>query len=213
MQTFVPYPDFEASARALDQKRLGKQRVEVIQIVRALTVPGYAWKQHPAVLMWQGYEEALGRYGLVMCDVWLEYGFGDTCAGTISADLAAFGITTIRTEPELAEAGALPPWLSDERVLESHRSALVRKDPEFYRKHFPDVPPDIDYFWPVRGSAVLEREEKQRENARLRQARAEQKILDELAKAKRKRSAAAKRGWKTRAANARKAVGETPRNR
>ena len=98
MQTFVPFASFEASARALDAKRLGKQRVEVIQIVRALTVPGYAWKSHPAVLMWKCYEEALGRYGLVMCDVWLELGFGDTCAATITADLAAAGIPHLRTE-------------------------------------------------------------------------------------------------------------------
>lgn len=202
MQTFLPYRGFEASARALDAKRLGKQRVEVIQIVRALTVPGYAWKQHPAVLMWQGYEEALGRYGLVMCDVWLELGFGDSCAGTIASDLETFGIPEIRTEAELAAAGALPPWVTDEAVRQSHQSALVRKDPEFYRHHFPDVRPDIDYVWPVRSAAVLEREERQRENARLRQQRAEQKILDELAKAKRKRSASAKKAARTRAANA-----------
>ena len=202
MQTFLPFRDFEASGRALDAKRLGKQRVEVIQIVRALTVPGYAWKQHPAVLMWQGYEEGLGRYGLTMCDVWLELGFGDTCAVTIADDLAAFGIPQIRTEAELTAAGALPPWLDDETVLESHQSALVRKDPEFYRRHFPDVRPDIDYVWPVRSAAVIEREERARENARLRQLRAEQKILDELAKAKRKRSAAAKKAARTRAANA-----------
>jgi hypothetical protein len=207
MQTFVPYADFEASARALDAKRLGKQRVEVIQIVRALTVPGYAWSQHPAVLMWKGYEEALGRYGLTMCEVWLELGFGDTCAATIAVDLAAFGIPEIRSEAELAAAGALPPWLFDAAVQESHQSALVRKDPEFYRKLFPDVRPDLDYVWPVRSAAVIEREERQRENARKRQARAEQKILDELARAKRRRSAAAKRGWQTRAANARKATG------
>ena len=209
MQTFVPYADFEASARALDPKRLGKQRVEVIQIVRALTVPGYAWSQHPAVLMWKGYEEALGRYGITMCEVWLELGFGDTCAATIAADLAAFGIPEIRREPELAAAGALPPWLFDETVQESHQSSLVRKDPEFYRKLFPDVRPDIDYVWPVRSAAVIEREEKQRENARKRQARAEQKILDELAKAKRRRSAAARRGWQTRAANNRRTRGGT----
>src|SRR5918998_3155188 len=108
MQTFTPYADFEASARALDPKRLGKQRVEVIQIVRALTVPGYAWSQHPAVLMWKGYEEALGRYGLTMCEVWLELGFGDTCAGTITADLKAVGIDTIRSYPQLLADGALP---------------------------------------------------------------------------------------------------------
>ena len=202
MQTFVPYPDFEASARALDAKRLGKQRVEVIQIVRALTVPNYAWKSHPAVLMWQGYEEALGRYGLTMCDVWLGLGFGDTCAATIAADLAAFGIPHIRTEAELAAADALPAWLFDPAVQQSHQSALVRKDPEFYRQRFPEVDADIDYVWPVRSPVVIERERKKEENARLRQQRAEQRILDELARAKRRRSAAAQRGWKTRAAKA-----------
>ena len=208
MQTFVPYSDFEASARALDTKRLGKQRVEVIQIVRALTVPGYAWSQHPAVLMWKGYEEALGRYGVTMCEVWLERGFDDTCAGTIAADLATFGIPRIRSEAELAESGALPEWLFDPQVRQSHQSALVRKDPEFYRRLFPDVPPDIEYVWPVRSEAVVERERKKQENAILRQRRAEQKILDELARAKRRRSAAAKKGWKTRQSNAR---GQAPR--
>jgi len=203
VQTFLPYADFEASARALDAKRLGKQRVEVIQIVRALTVPGYAWKSHPAVLMWQGHEEALGRYGLAMCNGWLELGFGDTCAETITADLATFGIPHIRTEAELSEAGALPPWLGDPAVQESHRSALVRKDPDFYRQRFPDVRPDLDYVWPVRSPAVVEREERQRENAHRRQERAEQKLIAQLAPAKRKRSAAAKKAARTRAANAR----------
>src|SRR3954452_22883526 len=179
MQTFVPYADFQASARALDQKRLGKQRVEVIQIIRALTVPGYAWSQHPATLMWKGDEEALGRYGLAMCEAWLELGFADTCAATITADLATFGIAEIRTEAELAAAGALPPWLADDAVRESHQSSLVRKDPEFYGRLFPDVRPDLDYVWPVRSAAVLEREERQRENARKREQRAEQKILDD----------------------------------
>ena len=161
-----------------------------------------SWKSHPAVLMWKGYEEALGRYGLVMCEVWLELGFGDTCAATIRADLATYGVPHLRTEAELADAGALPPWLFDEAVRESHQSALVRKDPEFYRARFPDVRPDLEYVWPVRSPAVIEREERQRENARKRQERAEQKILAELAAAKRKRSAAAKKAAKTRAANA-----------
>ncbi|SDR69191.1 hypothetical protein SAMN04488543_0063 [Friedmanniella luteola] len=202
MQTFVPFVDFVESARALDTKRLGKQRVEVIQIVRALTVPGYAWKSHPAVLMWQGYEEALGRYGLAMCEVWLERGFGDTCAATIAADLATFGVPHIRSEAELREAGLLPPWLFDDAVRESHRSALVRKEPAFYRASFPDVRPDLEYVWPVRSPAVVEREEKQRQNALKRRERAEQKILAELAAAQRKRSAAAKKAARTRAANA-----------
>ena len=149
MQTFLPHPDFELSARSLDQKRLGKQRVECIQVVRGLTWEKYGWKNHPAVKMWRGYEEALGRYSLVCCEVWLELGFADTCAATIRADLANAGITEIRTQAELAAGGALPPWLGDERFHVSHQSSLVRKDPEFYAPRFPGVPDDLPYHWPT----------------------------------------------------------------
>ncbi len=172
MQTFVPYADFARTATVLDTKRLGKQRVEVIQIVRALTVPGYAWSSHPAVLMWKGYEEALGRYGLAMCEEWRQRGFGDTCAETIAADLARAGVNRLRSYPELAEAGALPAWLFDESVQGSHRSALVRKDPEHYRSAFPDADPDVPYVWPVRSEAVLERERRREEAAKRRALRA-----------------------------------------
>jgi hypothetical protein len=192
MQTFVPYASFEESARVLDARRLGKQRVEVIQVVRALTVAGYAWSSHPAVLMWKGYEEALGRYGLTMCEVWTERGFADTCAATIVADLAAAGVDRIRSYDELLAAGALPEWLFDERVQHSHRSALVRKDPEHYGPIFPDAPPDVDYHWPHRSPAVLERERRKAERAR------------------RKRSEAAKLGWRTREARRQQAAGDRP---
>lgn len=202
MQTFTPYSDFEATARALDTKRLGKQRVEVIQIVRALTVPGYAWASHPAVLMWKGYEEALGRYGLTMCEVWTERGFGDTCAGTIIEDLRTFGIDSIRSFGELAAEGALPGWLFDPELLRSHQSALVRKDPAHYRGRFPDVPDDIDYVWPVRSPVVIERQLRKEENARRRQQRALERQALEAAKTRRRRSLAAKRGWQRRKAQA-----------
>ena len=36
MQTFLPYPDFKKSASCLDYKRLGKQRVEGLQILNAI---------------------------------------------------------------------------------------------------------------------------------------------------------------------------------
>jgi hypothetical protein len=203
MQTFTPYADFEQSLRTLDLKRLGKQRVEVIQIVRALTVPGYAWSSHPAVLMWKGYEEALGRYGLTSCEVWTERGFGDSCADTITADLRTFGVTEIRTYPELAAAEALPPWLFDEALQLSHRSSLLRKDPEHYGPLFPvDTPRDLEYVWPVRSPAVIERELRKEENARRRAQRTAEKLVRELERARKKRSAAAKRGWQARVAKA-----------
>jgi hypothetical protein len=150
MQTFLPYPDFEASARVLDQPRLGKQRVECIQVLRGLTRPGYGWRHHPAVLMWKGYEEALGRYAFTCCEVWVEHGFADTCATTIRADLASCGITHVRSQAALAEAERLPPWLGDPAFHRSHQSALIRKAPAFYGPLFPDVPDDLDYVWPVR---------------------------------------------------------------
>ena len=147
---------------------------------------------------WKGYEEALGRYGLTMCEVWTERGFGDTCAGTIIQDLRTFGIDSIRDVGELAAAGALPGWLFDPELLRSHQSALVRKDPEHYRQRFPDVPDDLDYVWPVRSAVVIERELRKQENARRREQRRLERLAIEAAKVRRRRSLAAKRGWKTR---------------
>ena len=149
MQTFLPFSDFEASARVLDLKRLGKQRVECIQVLRGLTIPTYGWRHHPAVKMWAGHLEALGRYSFTCCEVWTESGFGDTCAATIGTELAAAGIEVVRTQSELEAVGELPLWLGDDDFHRSHRSALVRKDPDFYRPLFPDVPDDLPYVWPT----------------------------------------------------------------
>jgi hypothetical protein len=49
MQTFLPFPSFERSADVLDSPRLGKQRVETLQVLRALELPEYGWSSHPAV--------------------------------------------------------------------------------------------------------------------------------------------------------------------
>ena len=152
MQTFLPYPDFGRSARALDDRRLGKQRVEALQILRALTYPTYGWKSHPAVLMWAGFEEALVAYALAVCAEWRRRGFADTVEESIARDAAAVGLHRIRSQGELSAAGELPAWLGDEALHRSHRSALVRKDPEHYRPRFPDVPDDLPSHWPGRAA-------------------------------------------------------------
>jgi hypothetical protein len=148
VQTFLPYADFERSARSLDPRRLGKQRVEGLQVLRGLTHEGYGWRHHPAVKMWRGRLEALGRYTLTTCEVWVGLGFGDTVAATVTAELGEAGIVTVRTQPELAAAGALPWWLGNEAFHLSHRSALMRKDAAYYRAAFGDVPDDLPYVWP-----------------------------------------------------------------
>ena len=71
------------------------------------------------------------------------------CFGeAVTAELAEAGVGIVRTQPELAEAGALPRWLGDEDFHRSHRSALLRKDPAHYRESFGDVPDDLPYVWP-----------------------------------------------------------------
>jgi hypothetical protein len=148
MQTFLPYADFARSAHVLDRARLGKQRVEAIQVVRAITIPTYGWRNHPAAVMWRGYLEGLGAYSLAITAEWTSQGYADTCAATITADLAAAGITTVRSQDELAALGLLPPWLGDENFHRSHQSSLVRKLPEHYGPLFPGVPDDLPYVWP-----------------------------------------------------------------
>ena len=145
MQTFLPYASFAESAAVLDSPRLGKQRVETLQIARALLVPTYGWQRHPAVGMWRGYLPALTAYGLAMTDAWTARGFADT----VREQLLEFAPEVDgRSQEELGAAGMLPPWLGDEAVHESHRSRLIAKDPALYRAAFPGTPEGLEYHWP-----------------------------------------------------------------
>jgi hypothetical protein len=49
MQTFLPYESYARSAAVLDRQRLGKQRVEAMQILRVLAGETAGWGNHPAV--------------------------------------------------------------------------------------------------------------------------------------------------------------------
>ena len=152
MQTFLPVSDFRTSADLLDDRRLGKQRVECLQVIRGLTVPGYGWRHHPAVKMWRGHLEALGCYSLTCCEVWTERGYADTCAASIRTELERAGVPQVRSQEELEAAGVLPPWLGDDDFHASHRAALLRKDPDFYGPLLPGrlaAEPDQPYVWPV----------------------------------------------------------------
>ena len=140
MQTFVPWPDAAESARSLDQARLGKQRVEALQVLRAITLPTYGWQSHPAIAMWRGYRPALTAYSLAVTDEWIAQGHADT----VRPQIAEFAPGV-----EAGTAGLdLPAWWGDEAVHLSHRSKLVQKDPEHYRGVFPGTPEDLDYAWP-----------------------------------------------------------------
>ena len=137
MQTFLPYADFPMSARSLDNRRLGKQRVETLQILNALTNPSYGWQNHPAVKMWRGHIPHLVLYGLAICEEWKRRGFNDTCAEKIAAHM-----------PSDCEAVSPPKWLGNADFHASHRSNLLRKEPSHYSQfHWVDGP-DLPYVWP-----------------------------------------------------------------
>ncbi|MEU2350338.1 MSMEG_6728 family protein [Modestobacter sp. NPDC049651] len=145
MQTFLPVADFTETARLLDNPRLGKQRVECLQVLRALELPDYGWANHPVVAMWRGYTAGLVVYSLAMVRVWRERGFADTTETLISE----FAPDAARmTQAEAAAAGLLPSWVGDEELHLSHRSNLLAKDPGFYRPLFPGDPDDLPYKWP-----------------------------------------------------------------
>src|SRR3954453_72449 len=118
MQTFLPVADFEDGARLLDSPRLGKQRVETLQILRAIELPDYGWATHPAVRMWRGRTPALVAYGLAMVRDWRGRGFADSTEGQIREFAPAVATAT---QSELGAAGLLPSWVGNEALHRSHR--------------------------------------------------------------------------------------------
>lgn len=142
VQTFLPFPFFAESVRVLDRARMGKQRVEALQVLRAITVPGYGWRHHPAAKMWRGYVPALAKYALESADGWIALGHADT----VRPQVLAFAPDVDDLAQDELE---LPPWLGDPDFHRSHQSNLVRKDPAFYGPLFPGVPDDLPYVWPA----------------------------------------------------------------
>jgi hypothetical protein len=119
--------------RCLDYRRLGKQRVEAMQILNALRGKTPGWRNHPAVLMWKGYEPALRLYLRRAILEWKRRGYRNTMK-----------------LPRLDRCSARrPPWLTD-GIVRAHRSNLLRKDGEYYGKYGWNVPDDLPYQWPVR---------------------------------------------------------------
>lgn len=139
MQTFLPIvidglpaASCVESAKVLDRQRLGKQRVEALQIYRTLTGQSKGWANHPAVRMWRGYEDALAAYGRYMCVEWTGRGYQDTCFARFPQPLNV----------------CWPEWMTPEFAA-SHRSNLLRKNPAWYGQFGWTEPDTLPYVWPV----------------------------------------------------------------
>jgi len=137
MQTFLPYPDFKESFRVLDNKRLGKQRVETFQIINAILGrprkdgrPYKGWINHPCSVMWKDHVPALQMYYNECIEVWVERGFKNT----------------MQREEYVGDI-VLPDWIGYEEFHSSHRANLLRKDFDFYSKFGWTENPEDPYIW------------------------------------------------------------------
>ena len=136
MQTFLPYANFKESASVLDWRRLGKQRVEGMQIIKAITgekrldgKPYKGWINHPASVMWKPYPEALKHYTNIMITEWMRRGYNNNM--------------------EIYDFNSMvkPHWLGKESFHSSHRANLLRKDHEYYSQFEWDENPESPYVW------------------------------------------------------------------
>ena len=130
MQTFLPYADFQRSMESLDYRRLGKQRVEARQILKALT-DGGGWSNHPATRMWAGHLPALILYSNLAIEEWVRRGYRNTMPLLPTGSVV------------------LPSWVGNPDLHASHRSNLLRKDPVYYQQHGWTESPDLPYIWPT----------------------------------------------------------------
>jgi hypothetical protein len=137
VNTFLPYSDFRRVAHVLDNKRLGKQRVEAKQIINILchTTKAKGFRNHPAVYMWRGYTDALKLYYNIMIDEWIRRGFVNN-------------MPRYKLPPE--QQIIIPWFVRCKQLLLSHRAALLRKLPSHYKRYFKKIPAEYmmrSYVW------------------------------------------------------------------
>ena len=140
MQTFMTHDNYVDTAKALDNKRLGKQRVEAYQILKALRGDYNdtgAWVNHPATVMWSGYQYDLALYGLTISVEWYERGNEDNM-------MDKFNDLMVQYRDNNREAS--PWWVNSELLRLTHQSNLMRKASDLYDFNVPD---NIPYVWPL----------------------------------------------------------------
>jgi hypothetical protein len=170
VNTFFPFPltadecksmrtlmaGLRRNVRRLDDKRLGKQRVEAMQIHNALRKQTLGWQHHPATRMWRGHTRVLRLYMRVACQEWARRDFvNEKCAFWLRVTDPNYALDVDDEELEHAPVPPLPGWFTDDMFCERHRAALHHKNPSYYADFTDDydaVPKDSvgrpKYIWP-----------------------------------------------------------------
>lgn len=146
VNTFV-LGTYEYTATTLDNKRLGKQRVEarmiiniILQLEAGLQPKG--WVNHPATKMWLGYVENLKLYFNIMVNEWISRGKVNTMPYYELHPIKSF---------------IAPYWASWTALHHSHMASLMRKDTTLYYDKFtyPYVYNLFGYVWPSKLSLEI----------------------------------------------------------
>jgi len=147
MQTFITHKNMAISAKNLDNKRLGKQRVEALQIFECLMVKesksykNKSMRNHKAVKMWKGYEKFLLE--VYITEILFEWqiirGFKNIKC-----------LSKYKKYMKYTEKQSLvkPLWITNE-FIESHRSSLIEKNPQHYKTLFPNTIEKVKCIWPT----------------------------------------------------------------
>mgnify|MGYP001578664664 FL=1 len=130
MQTFLPYENFQKSASVLDWRRLGKQRVEGMQIINTIERPkSKGWANHPIVKMWRPYVPALKLYTNIIITEWISRGYNN--------NMKFYDTTGVE----------YPDWLGNKEFHASHRANLIRKDFDWYSQYKWSENSESPYVW------------------------------------------------------------------
>lgn len=160
VNTFVLSKSKDDLFNDLDIKRLGKQRVEAMQIINVLEGGGTGYTNHPAVKMWEGYTEALKVYFNLCVKEWIGRGFNNTMA-LYNVDEEKYRIMECTFDGvtcsfvEEFDEYSFPPWFSFPPLIMSHRASLIRKDPIHYKMYIEDEMEEYyirGYLWPSKVS-------------------------------------------------------------
>jgi len=163
VQTFLPYCNFEESAKSLDKKRCWKQVIEAKQIIECIIDENSKSRRfinHPAIQMWIGYGELLKHYYNIFLKQCLDFHHINTKLEFISNIYSwyeydghnlHFYLEKWKNIISIIDGICFPWWLGNENFHRSHRSRLLEKNYEFYIEKFSseDIKfNDGKYWWP-----------------------------------------------------------------
>jgi Pyrimidine dimer DNA glycosylase len=138
MITFVVSEDARVTAKALSDIHLNKQILEADQMINIILNNHESPRaRHPSVLSWMGtkvhdkYINGLKQYRNCMLREWIKRGKNN------NRDLLVIEGTIV-----------FPSWYSWNRLHNTHKAMLNRKDPKHYKFEVPPSYQKYGYIWP-----------------------------------------------------------------